>query len=196
VTGLRQLKKERTRAAIADAAADLFARDGYAGVSMSTVAAAAGVSDQTLYNYFPTKEALVFDRADRIEASLVEAVLRRPDATDAVSAFAGWQERMLLGEGARRAFVHPGGMVRLVAGSDALRRMLLDFAHRLGGLLAAGLVERDGMAEADAAVLADGMMAVMVRVQERIGTATAESDLPEVERYAARAVEALRALAS
>ena len=76
--GLREQKKARTRAAIAAAAAALFARDGYASVTMSQIAAESGVADQTLYNYFPTKESLVFDRFDEFGSSLAQALAGQP----------------------------------------------------------------------------------------------------------------------
>jgi len=79
--GLREQKKVRTRAAIAAAAAGLFARDGYPSVTMAQIAAESGVSDQTLYNYFPTKESLVFDRSADFAASLTEALTARPAVT-------------------------------------------------------------------------------------------------------------------
>jgi len=50
--GLRERKKARTRRAIADAAARLFAERGYERVAVSDVAREAEVSEQTVYNYF------------------------------------------------------------------------------------------------------------------------------------------------
>ena len=52
---LRSPEKERQ---ILDGAAAAFSRDGYEGASMSGIAAAAGVSKGTLYNYFDGKKAL------------------------------------------------------------------------------------------------------------------------------------------
>ncbi|HSX64053.1 MAG TPA: TetR/AcrR family transcriptional regulator [Pseudoxanthomonas sp.] len=46
------------RAAILDAAKRLFARDGFARVSMDQIAAEAGVSKLTVYSHFGDKEAL------------------------------------------------------------------------------------------------------------------------------------------
>jgi AcrR family transcriptional regulator len=48
----------RYRGELAGAALEVFARQGYASVSMRGVAEALGVSTGTLYHYFPTKEAL------------------------------------------------------------------------------------------------------------------------------------------
>jgi AcrR family transcriptional regulator len=49
---------QRTRQAILDAALELFAEKGYFGTSLRDVAAAVGVRESALYNYFPGKEAL------------------------------------------------------------------------------------------------------------------------------------------
>jgi AcrR family transcriptional regulator len=49
---------QRTRQAILDAALALFAERGYFGTSLRDVAAAVGVRESALYNYFPGKEAL------------------------------------------------------------------------------------------------------------------------------------------
>jgi len=65
--GLRERKKARTRRVIADAAARLFAERGYEQVAVSDVAREAEVSEQTVYNYFQTKEQLVTDRDQQIQ---------------------------------------------------------------------------------------------------------------------------------
>ncbi len=62
--GLRERKKRRTRQQISDVATSLFVMRGFDHVKVSEIAAIVGVSEKTVYNYFPTKESLVFDRAD------------------------------------------------------------------------------------------------------------------------------------
>ena len=49
---------QRTRQAILDAALDLFADKGFFGTSLRDVAAAVGVRESALYNYFTSKVAL------------------------------------------------------------------------------------------------------------------------------------------
>jgi TetR/AcrR family transcriptional regulator of autoinduction and epiphytic fitness len=49
---------DRKRAAIIDAAVAEFRQSGFAATSMDKVAASAGVSKRTVYNHFPSKEAL------------------------------------------------------------------------------------------------------------------------------------------
>lgn len=75
---LRARKKEETRAAISAAALRLFARRGYAAVTMAEVAAAAGVSERTLFRYVTDKEDLLFGEDEVMLAALAEALASRP----------------------------------------------------------------------------------------------------------------------
>ncbi len=54
----RNADGQRTRQAILDAALDLFAEKGFFGTSLRDVAAAVGVRESALYNYFASKDAL------------------------------------------------------------------------------------------------------------------------------------------
>lgn len=87
--GLRERKRRLTRQLISDAATTLFATRGFDNVRVSEVADRVGVSEKTIYNYFPTKESLVLDTADEAVERLARALReRRPDQspTDAVVA--------------------------------------------------------------------------------------------------------------
>lgn len=75
--GRRERKKAQTRKALADAARRLFLEHGYDKVGVRDVAEAADVSVTTLFKHFPSKEALVFDEDEDIEAALVAAVRDR-----------------------------------------------------------------------------------------------------------------------
>jgi AcrR family transcriptional regulator len=87
VESLRERKKAATRTVIADTAMQLFERFGYDHVSVERVAREAGVSKQTVFNYFPTKELLVFDRADEVREAMVAAVRDRPPGVSVVASF-------------------------------------------------------------------------------------------------------------
>ncbi|MFI1263401.1 MULTISPECIES: TetR/AcrR family transcriptional regulator [Streptomyces] len=79
--GLRETKKQQTRTAIADAALPLFLEHGFDQVTVAEVARHAGVSTNTVFNYFPTKEDLFFDRQAEVEGHLAALVRdRAPDA--------------------------------------------------------------------------------------------------------------------
>ncbi|MEU3961040.1 TetR/AcrR family transcriptional regulator [Streptomyces buecherae] len=61
--GLRERKKRQTRQHISDVATGLFLERGFDAVTIAEIADAADVSVNTVYNYFPAKEDLFFDRS-------------------------------------------------------------------------------------------------------------------------------------
>jgi AcrR family transcriptional regulator len=87
--GLRAWKKARTRTTISDVATGLFMRDGFEEVTVAQIAAAAEVSVKTVFNYFPSKEDLFFDRADDVIGALCDAVVERPAGETIVGALHG-----------------------------------------------------------------------------------------------------------
>ena len=67
--GLRERKKRETRRALNLAALDLVEEKGFAAVTTEEIAARAGVSARTFFNYFPSKEAAVIGTtAEELEA--------------------------------------------------------------------------------------------------------------------------------
>ena len=73
--GLREKKKEKTRKLISDIARDLFIERGYGAVTVAEIAEKAEVAVTTLFNYFPTKESIIFDLEDEIDAD-IQATIR------------------------------------------------------------------------------------------------------------------------
>jgi AcrR family transcriptional regulator len=88
--GLRERKKRETRETIARAAWKLFARRGFDAVTVADIARAANVSEKTVFNYFPTKEDLVFGAGMQRTAALIEAVRARPSGASIVEPFRRW----------------------------------------------------------------------------------------------------------
>src|ERR1700734_564034 len=107
--GLRELKKSQTRQVIADVAADLFRRNGFDAVTVDDVAQAAQVSKKTVFNYFPTKEDLVFDRAEAREQALLAAVRERPAGVSVVESFRRLSLARIATLEQNRAVHRPGG---------------------------------------------------------------------------------------
>jgi AcrR family transcriptional regulator len=54
-------KSDRTRQAVLDAAAKLFARKGYAGTNLAEIGAEAGIKAGSLYYHFDSKDELVYE---------------------------------------------------------------------------------------------------------------------------------------
>ena len=78
-TGLRERKKVQTRTRIADTAMGMFVERGFDQVTVAEIAAAAEVGVSTVFNYFPTKEDLFYDRQDEVVEHLSRVIrARRP----------------------------------------------------------------------------------------------------------------------
>jgi len=76
--GLRERKRRLTRQRISDVATILFGARGFDNVKVSEVADIVGVSEKTVYNYFPTKESMVLDWADETVESLARVIRECP----------------------------------------------------------------------------------------------------------------------
>jgi AcrR family transcriptional regulator len=174
VESLRERKKAATRVAIADAAMQLFERFGYDHVSVERVAREAGVSKQTVFNYFPTKELLVFDRADEVREGMVSAVRDRAPGTSVVASFRQltrtfWERfAELPDERPQRGFFH------VVAETPSLGAYQRELGARIIAEVAAVLAAEAGAASDDprpavvAAALASAHASVFEVVQRRV----------------------------
>jgi AcrR family transcriptional regulator len=139
-TGLRERRKQETRRAISDVATEMFVTRGFAEVTISQVAEAAGVSKMTVTNYFPRKEDLVFDRADAIVRHLTDVVSTRRSGESMLAAI-----RRDYAEAAARADVTLGlstpQFARMITSSPALAsrglEMLYQREQALGDAIAA-----------------------------------------------------------
>src|ERR671925_604506 len=85
--GLRERKKQQTRQLIAETARRLFTERGFERVTVAEIARAADVSEQTVFNYFPTKEDLVYWRLESFEQDLLAAVRDREPGEPVLAAF-------------------------------------------------------------------------------------------------------------
>jgi AcrR family transcriptional regulator len=86
--GLRARKKRQTRLAISQVATKLFIERGFDRVTVAEIADSAGVSVNTIFNYFKTKEDLFFDRAEEVEEAASAVVRARLPGESAVDSLA------------------------------------------------------------------------------------------------------------
>jgi AcrR family transcriptional regulator len=169
---LRSRKKLRTRQEIADAALLLFAKQGFDAVTVADIASAAEVSEQTVYNYFKTKESLVFDEDEAFEARFVTMVRERPKKHSVLDA-ARSEARAFLDSLSRRPAgpQDRGSMPYLVATSAALRRHWLAVVERHGHAVAHALIA-DGNATLslpEAKILGASLLAVFAVILDELG---------------------------
>ena len=85
--GLRERKKQQTRQTIRETALRLFGERGFEAVTVTQVAREANVSQATVFNYFPTKEDLFYERMEVFEEELLQAVRERKTGQTVLAAF-------------------------------------------------------------------------------------------------------------
>jgi AcrR family transcriptional regulator len=140
---LRERKKQRTRSLIADAAARLFAERGYEQVTVSDVARAADVSEQTVYNYFPAKENLVLDQDEALRDRLVQLVRDRPPGVSPAAAIRDEALAFVDGIAPMPAEQVRGGLGSLAAVSPAVRRLSLEMTDRHAAAIAGAMMRAE-----------------------------------------------------
>lgn len=129
----RRARADRRRAAIVEAATDLFLANGYAATTVSRVARAAGVSDETVFKAFGGKPGLVRAIWERGLEGVGEVPAER--RSDALRASADTAEVLLEAWGRFTAEVSPRAapillLVRAAATVDGEAAALLEAADR------------------------------------------------------------------
>jgi AcrR family transcriptional regulator len=129
--GLRERKKQRTRATLIDAAVELCGRQGFERTTVDQIAAIADVSPRTFSRYFATKDAIALALIDEALELTAAELARQPHD---ISHF----------EALRRSYVvmynntksaPPGALsedrmmctVRIIMSSAALRQTAVEF---------------------------------------------------------------------
>jgi len=146
--GIREQKKEQTRRRISDVATRLFLERGYDAVTTAEIAEAAEISPATLFNYFPAKEALVFDEDRALEDALASAVTMRPAGTGILDAL-----RQAILDGPYLRFAHDPAyrpFFELIRSTPALSNYARAMAARYEHAIARAMLDTIGEAEAQA----------------------------------------------
>lgn len=183
--GLRERKKERTRRRIAEVAIRLFAERGFDHVPVAEIARAAEVAEATVFNYFPSKEDLVYQGMDEYEGVKLEAIRTRAPGTSVLAAF---RALMLAPQGALvddnpAAMAGIATVARIIAGSTALQTRELRSIDRHTAALAELIAGEDRTPTIEPWVVANALMGVqraMTAVVHRM--ALAGHDGPSIAR--------------
>jgi AcrR family transcriptional regulator len=145
--GLRERKKRETRRAINGAALDLVEERGFAAVTTEEIAARAGVSARTFFNYFPSKEAAVIGTTAEELESYAAALGEVRDDESSLDAL-----RRILAGMLAPASLDRGLRVRrrrILLGEPALAPALVGNNIRIENALTAALERRLGLAPAE-----------------------------------------------
>jgi AcrR family transcriptional regulator len=136
---------------IADTAWRLFSERGFDAVPVAEIAREAEVSEATVFNYFPTKEDLVFHRMEAVEDELLGAIRDRPEGESIVEAFGRFvlRPRGFLASDDPAATDGMRAAARLFTGSPALMARQRDILDRYTAMLAALLAKERRMAADD-----------------------------------------------
>ena len=149
--GLRERKKRLMRQQLSDTATRMFVERGFAAVRVSEVAEACGVSEKTVFNYFPTKESLVLDRLETTMAD-VRTALAEPDVPPVeaalrilnreLSGMTTWLAAQADADQAAQAFRRFGDLIRV---TPSLRAYQSDMMDQLVSAATEVLAARAGM---------------------------------------------------
>jgi AcrR family transcriptional regulator len=154
--GLRESKKLQTREAIAAAGMRLFVTRGFDHVTVGDIARDAGVSEKTVFNYFPSKEDIFFDEVPKRMEALTEAVRNRKPGQSLVDAmhdlYASQASRLASPE-----FVH---FAQAIEDSPALQAKEVEVMAAFADHLAVTIREELGLHPADAQTAANLLLSV------------------------------------
>jgi AcrR family transcriptional regulator len=153
--GLREAKKLATRQQLADVAMRLFATRGFDAVTVAEVAAEAGVSQKTVFNYFPTKEDLFYDEVPERVRAVADAIHNRPPDESIVGAL----RRLQVSQCGRMCSPGFAVFARIIEESPALQLKELEVMAMMSQALAASLLE-EGVDERDARIAAGLLVSV------------------------------------
>jgi AcrR family transcriptional regulator len=156
--GLRERKRRLTRQLISDAATTMFATRGFDNVKVSEVADRVGVSEKTVYNYFPTKESLVLDTADEAVERMARALRERGPGESLTAAVV-----RAIREDMERFDQAPDDLIEfiplflgMIDSTPALRAAWLEMHDRLAGVARDELAAQAGIDPRDPEPIAAG----------------------------------------
>ncbi|WP_371477067.1 TetR/AcrR family transcriptional regulator [Kitasatospora sp. NBC_00315] len=153
--GLRERKKRATRQQLTDTATEMFLDRGFDAVTVAEIAATCGVSEKTVFNYFPTKESLLLDLPESVTAAL-RSGLAAPGATPVeavLGILAGELEAVVAWLRAQEDQIRAAAMFRrfgaLLRSTPSLRAHQREMTERLIAVAAEVLSRRAELGPAD-----------------------------------------------
>ncbi|MBB5754984.1 TetR/AcrR family transcriptional regulator [Prosthecomicrobium pneumaticum] len=141
----RGRKRRATRRAISDVATRLFLERGFDAVTIDEIAAAADVGRMTVFNHFPRKEDLLFDRDEEGRALIRDALRGRAPGVAPVEALRRFAHRLVAENHPAVAFsARSAAFIATVAASETLKARARAIRDELAGLVAVELAGAAG----------------------------------------------------
>ena len=178
ITGKRERTKQANRAAILDAARDVFGEIGYGAASVRDIVRRTDLATGTFYNYFPDKEtvlvalleesageARVRVRAARRQGTTLEAFVR--------DGFRAYFDYLLEDPTTSQLIARNAGTIRAMFDEPSLVAGTEELAEDLRAGVAAGLIPEHDV---------EYMAASMVGAAFELGARMLDSDAPDPER--------------
>ncbi len=159
-TDLRSRKRLATRQSISNAATRLFLERGFDHVTVDEIADAADVGRMTVFNHFPRKEDMFFDRDEEGRAMLRDALRQRDPQVAPVETLRLLAHRLVAEQSPYVSFnADSQGFVETIEGSETLKARARAIRNELWQLVAEALWECAGREPDDAdAHLAAGLL--------------------------------------
>mgnify|MGYP001546890449 CR=1 FL=1 len=149
-TDLRSRKRLATRQAISNAATRLFFVRGFDHVTVDEIAAAANVGRMTVFNHFPRKEDMFFDREEEGRTLLRAALRQRDPAISPVETLRLLAHRLVADDSPYISFSAAGqGFIATVEESAALKARARAIRDELVEVVAQALTESTGRESGD-----------------------------------------------
>ena len=142
---LRARKRLATRQTISNAATLLFFERGFDNVTVDEIAAAADVGRMTVFNHFPRKEDMLFDRDEEGREMLREALRQRDPGVAPIEALRLFAHRLVAERSPAVEFsARSQGFIKAVEGSETLKARARAIRDELAEVLTVALSEGAG----------------------------------------------------
>jgi len=140
----RTRKRLQTRQAISDIATRLFFERGFDRVTIDEIAEAADIGRMTVFNHFPRKEDMFFDREQEVREVALAAIANRDAGTPPAAALQALAHQLIQApHPSFPLFSDTHSFVETALASEALkaraRQMRDDFVQALAGALAGAI---------------------------------------------------------
>jgi AcrR family transcriptional regulator len=146
----RSRRRIATRQAISNAATLLFFERGFDQVTVDEIAGAAGVGRMTVFNHFPRKEGMFFDRDEEVRELLRETLRRRDPLMTPIDTLRLLAHRLAKEQSPLLEFsARSQSFIKTIESSETLKSRAREIRDEIAQVVAVALCECIGREPAD-----------------------------------------------